>query len=203
MQRKFLMPLTLVLGLLIPLLAGLLIALVNTSPARAQETTETPPECPPEDQALVGVWGQGRLGMTNACQKVSGTVLQAEHELDGDLDLYLDLDPDYDQLAGSSVDLNNLHQWGPGDVIVELMPRDGGHLPAPSEGDRIDLTGALVADSNHGYNEIHPVWSETIKGGDANTSGPENGGSLPQSTAQTAAADCKDGNGAPCTGYSE
>jgi hypothetical protein len=201
MQRKFLMSLTLLLGLLLPLFVGLLILLVDMSPAGAQGSAETQAACPSADQALVGVWAPKRLAVLNSCQQMSGTVMKAEHELDGDLDLYVDLDPAYDHLAGSSAQLNFLHRWGPGDVIVELMPRDGEHLPAPSEGDHIDLTGAWATDKNHGYNEIHPVWSESINGEDAHTSGPKNGGSLPQSTAQTAAADCKDGNGDPCVGY--
>src|SRR5215210_2746928 len=200
MQRKFLMPLTLVLGLLMPLFLVLLIPLFER-PVGAQETAGEQTACPPADQALSGVWGSGRLEVLNPCQEASGTVLKAEPELDGDLDLYVDLDSEYDQLAGSQVELGFLHQWSPGDVIVEFMPRDGGNLPAPSEGDHIDLTGAWVADKNHGYNEIHPVWSSSINGVDASTSGPDNGGSLPQSTAQTAAADCKDGDGNPCAGY--
>ena len=200
MQRKFLMPFTLFLGLLIPLLLGLL-APFDKKPAVGQAPAETQSVCPSADQALVGVWSPSRLGMINSCQQASGTVMMAEHELDGDLDLYVDLDPEYDQLAGSATELGYLHKWGPGDVIVELMPRDGEHLPGPSEGDHIDLTGAWVTDNNHGYNEIHPVWSASINEGDASMSGPANGGSPPQSTAQTAAADCKDGSGNPCAGY--
>jgi hypothetical protein len=200
MRRKFLMSLTLVLGLLMPLILVLLIPLFER-PVGAQETVDEQAACPPADQVLSGVWGSGRLEVLNPCQEASGTVLKAEHELDGDLDLYVDLDSDYDQLAGSEVELGFLHQWSPGDVIVEFMPRDGENLPAPSEGDHIDLTGAWVADKNHGYNEIHPVWSASINGGDAFTSGPDSGGSLPQSTAQTAAADCKDSDGNPCAGY--
>jgi hypothetical protein len=203
MQRRFLMPMTLLFGLLAPLLVVLLMPLAGTRPAGAQEESdEAQDTCPAADQALVGVWGPGRLGMLAPCQQASGTVSKVEPEPDGDLDLYVDLDPDYDHLAGSIVELNFLHQWGPGDVIVEFMPRDGGHLPAPSEGDHLDLTGAWVSDKNHGYNEIHPVWAVSINGGDIHESGPENGGSLPQSTSQTAAADCKDEDSNTCIGYS-
>lgn len=199
MQRTFPASLALLLGLLAALLLGLSVTFVETKPVGAQE--EGQDVCPPADQASVGIWGTARLQAINVCQQASGTVLKAEPELDGDLDLYVDLDPEYDYLAGSQVELDFLHQWSAGDVIVEFMPRDGGHLPAPSEGDHIDLIGAWVKDTNHGYNEIHPVWSESINGGETFTSGPQNGGSLPQSTAQTAAADCTDGNGAPCVGY--
>jgi len=202
MQLKFWMPLTLLLGLLMPLLLVLLISFIN-EPAGAQVSDETEAACPPANQVMVGVWSPGRLNVIDPCKKVSGTVLKAEREPDGDMDLYVDLDPAYDELAGSTAELDFLHRWGPGDVIVELMPRDGEHLPTPSEGDHLDLTGAWVADTNHGYNEIHPVWVESINGEEEHTSGPKNGGSLPQSTNQTAAADCKDGNSNPCAGYPE
>lgn len=212
MQQKVLMPLTLLLGLLIPLVLGLLAPSIGVRFAGAQEGSDGAQGgtdgaeldvCPPADQAMVGVWGQGRLKVMDPCQKASGTVLKAEHEPDGDLDLYVSLDPAYDQLAGSAAELNSLHGWGPGDVLVELMPRDSGHLPAPVEGDHLDLWGAWVTDANHGYKEIHPIWSESINGAEPSTSGPKNGGSLLQSTASTAAADCKNANGAHCIGYSE
>jgi hypothetical protein len=201
-HRKFLIPLMLLLGLLImPILLGVLIPLASTSPAGAQEYGDTQ-YCPSPGRAMNGVWTPGRLGVLNTCQQASGTVLMAEPEPDGDLDLYVDLDSQYDQLAGSTTELDALHEWGPGDVLVELMPRDGGSLPAPSEGDHLDLMGAWVNDGNHGYNEIHPTWAESINGEATHTSGPDNGGSLPQSTDQTAATDCKTGSGDPCVGYS-
>jgi len=37
-----------------------------------------------------------------------------------------------------------------GALTVEFMPRDGGHLPEPSAGDRIALTGVGVFDIQHG-----------------------------------------------------
>src|SRR4051812_23069018 len=106
MQQKFLMPLTLLLGLLIPLVLGLLAPSVGARFAGAQEGSDGAEQdvCPPANQAMVGVWGQGRLKAIDPCQKASGTVLKAEHEPDGDLDLYVDLDPAYDKLAGSATE---------------------------------------------------------------------------------------------------
>ncbi len=44
------------------------------------------------------------------------------------------------------------------------MPRDGGHLPKPVVGQHLVLKGAWVLDTQHGWQEIHPVWSVTVNG---------------------------------------
>jgi hypothetical protein len=87
-----------------------------------------------------------------------------------------------------------------GNLVVEFMPRDGDHLPAPRVGDRISLTGAWVLDTNHGWEELHPVWSETLAGV-TYRSGPQYGGSAPDSGSSEASARCTTNNGAPCRGY--
>lgn len=79
------------------------------------------------------------------------------------------------------------------------MPRDGGHLPKPAVGDRVTFVGAWVTDTEHGWNEIHPVWREILNGG-VFTSGPKNGGSPAADRSKNAAADCRD-HGHLCTGY--
>src|SRR5205807_3689587 len=84
-------------------------------------------------------------------------------------------------------------------LVVEFMPRDGGHLPAPTVGEHISLTGAWVLDANHGWNELHPVWSETL-GGITHHSGPQYGGSPADVGSSQAAADCTS-NGSVCQGY--
>jgi hypothetical protein len=76
-----------------------------------------------------------------------------------------------------------------GDLLVEFMPRDGGHLPALAVGDHISLTGAWVLDADHGWNELHPVWSETLSG-ITYRSGPQYGGSPADVGSSAAAADC-------------
>jgi hypothetical protein len=72
-------------------------------------------------------------------------------------------------------------------------------LRAPSVGDHITLTGAWVLDLNHGWNELHPVWLETVHGTTYH-SGPQYGGSPADVGSSQAAADCRS-NGGPCRGY--
>ena len=88
-----------------------------------------------------------------------------------------------------------------GALVVEFMARDGGHLPTPAVGDHVRLTGAWVDDTDHGWNELHPVWSVQINGGAVSRSGPQYGGSPPSDRSYDAAEGCRDQNGASCQGY--
>jgi hypothetical protein len=122
---------------------------------------------------------------------VSGKVVGLSHEVDGDLHIALDT-------GGALTNAVNVAHVG-GDLVVEFMPRDGGHLPAPKVGEHVSLTGAWVLDANHGWNELHPVWSETL-GGVTHRSGPQYGGSPADAGSGQAAKECSN-NGAACQGY--
>lgn len=117
--------------------------------------------------------------------------MTVRHEDDGDL--HIDLDT-----GGILTNAVNGSEQG-GDLLIEFMPRDGGHLPAPAVGDHISLTGAWVLDADHGWNELHPVWSETLSGV-TYRSGPQYGGSPADVGSSEAADDCTS-NGAACHGY--
>jgi hypothetical protein len=80
------------------------------------------------------------------------------HEEDGDLHVLVDLDASSRRLIANG-------RSETGALTVEFMPRDGGHLPEPSPGARIALTGAWVFDSQHDWNELHPVWTSRVSGG--------------------------------------
>jgi hypothetical protein len=150
------------------------------------------PTCAAPAGVLAGVYHPRRLHVLAACRSVSGTVIRISHELDGDLHIGLD--------SGGALTNNvNRLKLG-GELVVEFMPRDGGHLPAPSVGDRVSLTGAWVLDTNHGWQELHPVWSETLAGV-THRSGPQYGGSPQGAAGSEAAAECFDNRGAPCRGY--
>jgi hypothetical protein len=62
-----------------------------------------------------------------------------------------------------------------GNLLVELMPRDRGHLPRPPAGSRVSMLGAYVEDLPHGWAELHPVFALSIEGGAWHRSGPQPG----------------------------
>ena len=145
---------------------------------------------------LNGVYHPERLSVLNPCKRVSGRVsLIREHEEDGDLHF---------DIAVKSKSLLRSGNYGQqeGLLVVEFMPRDFGHLPAPSVGDRVTLLGAWVDDTQHSWNEVHPVWAVSINGGTFNRSGPQFGGDPSYARSANALALCRTSSGSPCTGYS-
>jgi hypothetical protein len=145
---------------------------------------------------LVGVYHPSRLRVLDPCRHATGRVAFVRHEPDGDLHIGLSLDARYSNLLAPG---NTALQHG--DLVVEYMARDGGHLPQPHPGDRIDLTGAWVDDTQHSWNELHPVWSAALNGGPMRTSGPQFGGSPSSDRSRDAARDCRTTSGARCVGY--
>jgi len=151
----------------------------------------TTPACAAPADVLAGVYHPYRLHVLSPCRAVSGTVITVRHDEDGDV--HIDVDT-----GGLLTNPVNGSEQG-GDLVVEFMPRDGGHLPAPAVGARLILTGAWVLDADHGWNELHPVWSETLSAV-TYRSGPQYGGSPADVGSSAAAADCTS-NGAACHGY--
>jgi hypothetical protein len=150
----------------------------------------------PTTDALAGVWGPGRLRVLGSCRVAAGTVRNIRHYVDGDLTFSLVLARRSRSLANHV----NRSELG-GALHVELLPRDGGHLPAPKAGDHVVLTGAWVTDGVEGWNEFHPVWSERINGGAVYRSGPQFGGDPPQAAEAEATKLCVDEAGQQCQGY--
>ena len=108
------------------------------------------PGCPSETKVLNGVYHPERLSVLNPCKTVRGRVaLIREHEDDGDL--HFDI-----AVRDKSLLRSGNYGQQEGLLVVEFMPRDFGHLPAPSVGDRVTLLGAWVDDTQHSWNEIHP-----------------------------------------------
>jgi hypothetical protein len=145
---------------------------------------------------FAGVYHPERLHLLASCRIAAGAVARVRHEPDGDVHIDVALDASYATLVN---EVNDSEQGGA--LVVEFMARDGGHLPEPSVGDHVRLTGALVNDTDHGWNELHPVWSVQINGGTSSHSGPQYGGSPAYDRSYDAAEGCRDQNGGSCQGY--
>jgi hypothetical protein len=142
------------------------------------------------------VYHPARLHVIDGCRRVTGTVISVTPEQDGDLHFDARLDAAYQSMLMT----NNFSEHD-GALVVELMPRDHGHLPAPTVGDRVSITGAYVDDTEHDWAELHPVWMLSIDGGAPDTSGPQYGGSPPAASSATAVETCRTNTGAACTSY--
>ncbi|HEV2360427.1 MAG TPA: hypothetical protein VGS21_01870 [Acidimicrobiales bacterium] len=118
-----------------------------------------------------------RLKVIKPCLTVTGTVAYIRVEDDGDVHVDLSL---------PSGELHLLNQGNvdqqDGDLVTEIVPADelgctagtpprpaygsynygictGAHIPAPPLGAEVIETGPYVLDMDHGWMEIHPVWS--------------------------------------------
>ena len=136
-----------------------------------------------------------RLQVLSPCHRATGVVEIVRTEEDGDLHFDMQLDPAYrSMLAPANAEQN-------GDLVVEFMPRDDGHLPPPQVGDRVTLVGAWVDDTDHAWNELHPVWAVRIAGGTWHRSGPQYGGSPSSARSYDAITSCHTGAGTRCQDY--
>jgi hypothetical protein len=146
-----------------------------------------PGRCKP-GPPLAGVYLPFRLHLKKSCVTVSGTVDCVQHEGDGDVHIWLRVDPAYRRLLTPA----NAFQQCPGHtgphLVVEIIPQHG-RLPfptnsatrggfvtpaAPVAGDHITVTGPYVWDSNilhdliypgknvANWAEIHPAWNLTV-----------------------------------------
>jgi hypothetical protein len=152
--------------------------------------------CPDSTHVLDGVYHPDRLVVRDSCRRITGTVEDVRDEEDGDIHVLVRLDSQYRSML---MDANFSIQHG--DLVVEFMPRDYGHLPRPSIGDRLVLVGAYVDDTQHSWAELHPVWSVSINGGPIHQSGPQFGGSPAYALSDNALATCRTNTGARCMGY--
>lgn len=85
-------------------------------------------------------------------------------EEDGELHIQLELDPAYETLLNP---VNDAKQKGR--LVLELTPRDAGHIPHPQLGWRVTVTGVWLTDGkppSHGWNEIHPIFQARPRGPD-------------------------------------
>jgi flagellum-specific peptidoglycan hydrolase FlgJ len=153
--------------------------------------------CPPPDRVLEGVWSPDRLIVVNPCQTITGKIdaskLPQYLSDDGDIHNEFAVDKQYRKLLTDQ-------QETYGTMVVELMPRDGGHLPVLPVGPKLTLWGALVYDSWHAWMEIHPVFGYCVEGGSCYTSGPQFGGTPRESTGNPR-EECFTETGRICRGY--
>lgn len=160
-------------------------------PAPPPTTTTPASNCPTAAHVLDGVYHPNRLQVIDPCYTLQVTVKGYRHETDGDIHIYTTTtDPSFKYKPGAG-----------GYFIVEFTARDAGHFAVPVVGQTITVTGSLNLDTDHGWNELHPVFQVVLPSGQVEVSGPQFGGSPAGDSATQAAADCRDKNGKPCVGY--
>jgi len=127
--------------------------------------------CGDPDSIESHIYNPDRLVVYKNCVTVSGIVDRVIVENDGDYHIRLRLDPPYRNLTNN---VNNEQQYG--DLVLEIVcantvyQQDAidacqnytSHVTVPQENHHIVATGPYVLDIDHGWTEIHPVFSLTI-----------------------------------------
>ena len=155
------------LGILIVTTTVLLFAAPMLLQTRSNSSSQ--PGC--NSETLNHVYSPDRLQVHNSCQTVTGTVTRILQERDGDTHIRLQLDSTYTGLLN---DYNYMDQKGT--LILEIVcaysditRQDAvsacqgytNQVPIPSVGQHVSVVGQYVTDLDHGWNEIHPVYSVT------------------------------------------
>ncbi len=136
---------------------------------------------------LANVYHPWRLRVVKTCLAVTGTVAYVSSETDGDVHVDLSLPRNESSLLNAA---NVADQYG--NLVTEIVPADrpgctpgeppplpltayrspsysygictGADLSTPAVGTQVVVTGPYVLDRDHGWMEIHPVWSVVLSG---------------------------------------
>ncbi len=112
------------------------------------------------------VYHKYRLKVIEECKSVTGVVVSLRKEKDGDYHIRLRLDPG----QGDLLNEKNIEKQQ-GCLVIEIIcanevtQQDAigacsdyvNNVSIPARGQHIKVTGSYVYDSQHGWNEIHPV----------------------------------------------
>ncbi len=114
---------------------------------------------------------EDRLQVINPCLTVSGAVVNARREADGDWHIQLDLDPEFSSLV-NQVNLERQQGYlvlepmcsnpvSQADTLEEGVCENFSQTIFANDliGHRVAATGAYVIDRQHGWAELHPVTS--------------------------------------------
>ncbi len=151
---------------------------VSPSPS---SLTAVKPVCVGDPRAHV--YSPDRLQLLAACIELTGTIDLEKAQPDGDYHVRLHLDPGQTCAGQPCLDAENMSQQG-GDLILEPVCENpitqadavaacqGYHNPLvlPPVGSHVSVMGPFVLDTDHGWNEIHPLESITVVG--ANSPSP-------------------------------
>ena len=105
------------------------------------------------------VYQPSRLRVLDTCITVEG-IVTSEPTMGDDRDIFFDLKPDKEYSHMLSIGSIIIRK---GNIHIEIVPADQGHVIIPDKGDKIRVTGVWVVDTNHGsWSEIHPAWNILI-----------------------------------------
>ena len=137
-----------------------------TAPATNAASPAIQPQCDPSLWAHV--YDPGRLQIKQTCQTVTGVIMEQHANDDGDIDMRLALDAQYESLLNEG-NRTALNGWLQTEAICQAAVQPDspdaakacgtfrGAVPVPSVGAHVRVTGTYVLDTHHGWMELHPI----------------------------------------------
>src|SRR5207253_9215318 len=139
----------------------------------ASSATPATAQCTGDPHAHV--YSPDRLQLLTPCIRLTGTIELELAEPDGDFHARLHLDSGQTCAGQPCLDADNASQQA-GDVVLEpvcenlitqadaMAACQGYHNPLvlPPVGSHVEVMGPFVLDTDHGWNEIHPLESVTV-----------------------------------------
>jgi hypothetical protein len=159
-----------------PARAALMALVVATSCATSGAAVSPTPMLPNGCRAgtpLAHVYSPDRLKVLDPCKHAEGVVVDVAAEEDGDYHVWFAPDPAYAYLMNPE----NHFQGRPA-MLAEIVPDCTGQpadeqaaarcpktrIAVPKLHDHVAMNGPWVFDTNHGWNEIHPVDTISVLG---------------------------------------
>lgn len=152
----------------------------NTSSNPSTSSSSSPPSLTGSKAACVGdphahVYSPDRLQLLAPCIELTGTIDSKTPEADGDYHIRLRLDPGQTCAGQPCLDARNVSDQAD-DLILEPVCENpitqadavaacqgyDNPLVLPSVGSHVSVMGPFVVDTDHGWNEIHPLESITV-----------------------------------------
>jgi len=147
-------------------------AAMSRSPAATDDSSATVVSC---SDPHAHIYSPDRLRLLAPCIKLTGTIEEEKAEPDGDYHVRLYLDPGQTCAGQPCLDADNLGQQA-GDLVLEPVCENpirqadavsacqGYHnaLVLPPVGSHVVVMGPFMLDTDHGWDEIHPLESVTV-----------------------------------------
>ncbi|MDN3656485.1 hypothetical protein QWZ08_12645 [Ferruginibacter paludis] len=124
-----------------------------------------------EDSLWNHVFMKYRLRMIERCKQVTGVIMGTKKSGDGDVHFLLKLDAGQEKLLNTKnitkqegclvlepICITKVVNFFVGKACVGYVNK----VTIPKVGDHVEVTGSLVRDGVHGWNEIHPVTKITV-----------------------------------------
>ncbi len=155
----------------------------STSPSPPSSLTDLKPVCVGDPHAHV--YSPDRLQLLAACIELTGTIDSETAQADGDYHVRLHLDLGQTCSGQPCIDAKNVSDQA-GDLILEPVCENpitqadavaacqGYHNPLvlPPLNSHVMVMGPFVLDTDHGWNEIHPLESITVVGASSPSPSP-------------------------------